>query len=111
SRNQPSAPSRGRLGGMQRTQILLVVTGLAAALAPHPGCAEAQGQTRNGANPPVLVTADELQFDQDLGLTVAKGHVELNQNDQTLLADTVTYNQRTDTVTAAGHVNLVEPSG
>jgi LPS-assembly protein len=96
---------------MRRTQILLVATGLAAALASQPGCAEAQGQTRNGANPPVLVTADELQYDQDLGLTVAKGHVELNQNDQTLLADTVTYNQRTDTVTASGHVSLVEPSG
>ncbi len=60
---------------------------------------------------PVLVSADELQYDQDLGLTIAKGHVELDQSDQILLADTVTYNQRTDTVTASGHVSLLQPTG
>ena len=59
----------------------------------------------------MLVTADELQYDQDLGLVVAKGHVELSQNEQILLADTVTYNQRTDTVTASGHVSLMQPTG
>ncbi|HEY1503129.1 MAG TPA: LPS assembly protein LptD [Stellaceae bacterium] len=60
---------------------------------------------------PVLVTADELQYQQDLGLVVAKGHVELSQDDQILLADTVTYNQRTDTVTASGHVSMTQPTG
>ncbi len=59
----------------------------------------------------MLVTADELQYDQDLSLVVAKGHVELSQNDQVLLADTVTYNQRTDTVTASGHVSMTQPTG
>ena len=63
------------------------------------------------ASTPVLVTADEVQYDQDLGLIVAKGHVELSQNDQILLADTVTYNQRTDTVTASGHVSMLQPTG
>jgi LPS-assembly protein len=60
---------------------------------------------------PVLVTADELQYQQDLGLVIAKGHVELSQNDQILLADTVTYNQRTDTVTASGNVSITQPTG
>jgi len=96
---------------MRRAQILLVAAGLAVALAPQHAHAEAATPAPNGSSPPVLVTADELQYDQDLGLTVAKGHVELSQRDQTLLADTVTYNQRTDTVTAAGHVSLTEPSG
>ena len=59
----------------------------------------------------MLVTADELQYDQDLGLIIAKGHVELSQDDQILLADTVTYNQRTDTVTASGHVSMTQPTG
>jgi LPS-assembly protein len=63
------------------------------------------------AEKPVLVSADQLQYDQDLGLTIAKGHVELDENDQILLADAVTYNQRTDTVTASGHVSLLQPSG
>jgi LPS-assembly protein len=96
---------------MRRARILVVAAGLTALLAPQQGRAEVQGQAESGATPPVLVTADELQYDQGLGLTVAKGHVELNQRDQTLLADTVTYNQRTDTVTASGHVSLVEPTG
>ncbi len=60
---------------------------------------------------PVLFTADEVQYDQDLGLVIAKGHVELNQRDQVVLADTVTYNQKTDTVTASGNVSLLEPTG
>ena len=47
----------------------------------------------------------------ELGLIVANGHVEISQNDQVLLADTVTYNQRTDTVTASGHVSLLQPTG
>ena len=34
-----------------------------------------------------------------------------SQNDQVLLADTVTYNQRTDTVTASGHVSMHQPTG
>lgn len=60
---------------------------------------------------PVLFSADEVQYDDELGLVVAKGHVEISQRDQILLADTVTYNQRTDTVTASGHVTLLQPSG
>ncbi len=60
---------------------------------------------------PVLFSADEVQYDQDLGLTVARGHVELDQADNILLADAVTYNQRSDTVTASGHVALLQPTG
>jgi LPS-assembly protein len=60
---------------------------------------------------PYLVAADEVQFDQDLGVVVARGHVDISQGNQVLLADTVTYNQRTDTVTASGHVSLLEPDG
>ena len=60
---------------------------------------------------PYLVTADDVQFDDELGLVIAKGHVEISQNDQVLLADVVTYNQRTDTATASGHVSLLQPSG
>lgn len=60
---------------------------------------------------PVLLVADELQNDEDLGLVVARGHVELSQKDQIVLADTITYNQKTDTVTASGNVSLLQPTG
>jgi len=65
----------------------------------------------HASNKPVLFQSDQVEYDQDLGLTVARGHVELDQVDQILLADTVTYNQRTDTVTASGHVSLLQPNG
>jgi LPS-assembly protein len=96
---------------MRGAKILVVIGGLMAVAATPPGRAVAQEPAKGGNATPVLVTADELQYDQDLGLTVAKGHVQLSQNEQILLADTVTYNQRTDTVTASGHVSLVQPGG
>src|SRR5205814_5280931 len=69
----------------------------------------AGGHRERGA--PVLFQADEVQYDDQLGLTVAKGHVEISQNGQVLLADTVSYNQHADTVTASGHVSLLQPTG
>jgi LPS-assembly protein len=60
---------------------------------------------------PMLFSADEVQYESQLGLVIAKGHVELNQDQQILLADTVTYNERTDTATASGHVSLLQPTG
>jgi LPS-assembly protein len=71
----------------------------------------AAGAPSGAGQTPMLFSADEVQYDEDLGLVVAKGNVEISQADQILLADTVTYNQRTDTVTASGHVSLLQPSG
>ena len=66
---------------------------------------------RQNANAPIVLRADEIEHNDDLGLTIARGHVEVSQNGDVLLADTVTYNQRTDTVTASGHVSLSQPTG
>ena len=82
----------------------------AAALAAIAAPAAAQ-TAEHASNKPVLFQADQVEYDQDLGITIARGHVELDQVDQILLADTVTYNQRTDTVTASGHVSLLQPGG
>lgn len=60
---------------------------------------------------PVLFRADRVQHDRELGVIVATGNVEINQGDRTLLADSVTYNQRADRVTASGNVSMLEPSG
>jgi LPS-assembly protein len=60
---------------------------------------------------PVLLTADELIYDETLGTVTARGGVELEQNGRILLADTVTYSQRGNTVTASGNISLLEPSG
>jgi LPS-assembly protein len=74
----------------------------------------AEAQTNPGAassNAPILFRADEVEYDEQLALTVARGHVEISQGGQVLLADTVSYNQRTDTITASGHVSLSQPTG
>jgi LPS-assembly protein len=62
-------------------------------------------------NAPITFQADEVEYDDKLALTIAKGHVEISQSGQVLLADQVTYNQRTDTVTASGHVSFILPTG
>jgi LPS-assembly protein len=94
---------------MSGGRVLSIIAGLG--LLATAGAALAQNPHRALGSAPILFTADEVQYDQDLGLTVAKGNVELTQKDETLLADTVTYNQRTDTVTASGNVSLLEPNG
>jgi LPS-assembly protein len=60
---------------------------------------------------PVLLSADEVSYDRDLGVVTARGHVELSQGERILLADTLTYNERTGTVAASGNVSLLEPTG
>src|SRR5581483_3953154 len=92
-----------------------VLASAAAALLWSAGLAAAQlsagGAANQNRNAPVVFQADEVRTDDQLGLTVAKGHVEISQANEVLLADTVSYNQHTDTVTASGHVSLLMPTG
>jgi len=96
---------------MTRGGICLALAAGLAVLALAGEVRAAGNEARPTTSQPLLFTADEVQYDQDLGLTVAKGNVEISEGDQILLADTVTYNQRTDTVTATGHVSLMQPTG
>ena len=63
------------------------------------------------ADLPALIEAEEINYDENLGVITAKGNVEISQNERVLQADTVSYNMRSDVVTASGNVRLVEPSG
>jgi LPS-assembly protein len=83
---------------------------------PQPEPAPPTPQRRSGRRgeqerEPIVFAADEVQYDQELAIVVARGNVEIAEGQRILLADTVTYNQRTDTVTASGHVRLLEPTG
>src|SRR5579872_5140375 len=62
-------------------------------------------------NKPVLLTADNVSYDEPGATAIATGHVEVVQGDTIVLADKVTYNQNTDMVHATGHVNVLEPTG
>ncbi|OWJ67776.1 LPS-assembly protein LptD [Inquilinus limosus] len=64
-----------------------------------------------GQQQPPVISADELIYDQTLGLVTARGKVEIHQNHQIVRADQVTYNQKTQVVAASGHVTMVQPGG
>ncbi|MCZ6859875.1 MAG: LPS assembly protein LptD, partial [Alphaproteobacteria bacterium] len=60
---------------------------------------------------PVLITADEVNYDRKRGIVVAKGNVEVSQGARVLKANSLIYNQKTKTVIAYGNVSLSEPTG
>jgi LPS-assembly protein len=55
--------------------------------------------------------ADEVGHDENLGIFVARGHVEILREGKVVKADVVTYNERTKRITASGNVALIEPDG
>jgi LPS-assembly protein len=75
--------------------------------------APAGAQEKNSALPgdPVLFKADQLRHERKLGIVIARGNVEITQNDRVLRADTISYNQKTDTLKATGNIVLMEPTG
>ena len=59
----------------------------------------------------INVIADEFGHDEELGIFVARGNVEILSDGKIVKADVVTYNERTKRITAAGNVAIVEPDG
>jgi LPS-assembly protein len=59
----------------------------------------------------VLISADQMIYDESLGVMTASGNVEIAQGGRVLLADAVTYNLRAKVVSASGNITLLEPSG
>ncbi|WP_051243793.1 LPS-assembly protein LptD [Thalassobaculum salexigens] len=93
---------------MTRTQLLAAILVLVSALA---STARVAAQDVNVEETPVLLVADEVVYDESLGIVTARGNVELSQGPRVLLADIVSYNRKADTVIASGNVSLMEPSG
>jgi len=91
---------------MRRALIVVCVALLAAAPA-----AVAQNLPSGAKTTPILITADEVNYDRERSLIIAKGNVEISQGPRVLRADSVIYNQKTKTVTAVGKVSLSEPGG
>jgi LPS-assembly protein len=75
---------------------------------PAPAVAQPAGPTQNA---PVTFTADEVQYDQNAALVVARGRVEAFQGGRILRADELTYNRNTGVATARGNVQLIEADG
>jgi LPS-assembly protein len=98
---------------MRPWRVLAILFSSLLAVAASPAAAQVSlgGAHKQNANTPVMLRADEIEYNEQLALMIARGHVEISQNGEVLLADTATYNQRTDTITASGHVSLSQPTG
>ncbi|BAI72080.1 organic solvent tolerance protein [Azospirillum sp. B510] len=72
---------------------------------------QATGAEAGSKQDPVLLTADQVTFDEVNSLVTASGNVELAQGKRSVRADKITYNQKTKVVIATGKIRLVEPSG
>jgi LPS-assembly protein len=94
--------------GTASLMLAAMPTAQAQQKSPHRGSSSTDAQ----GNPvPVLFSADDVNYDDQLGITTARGNVEITQGGRTLLADVVSYNERTDTVTASGHVTILQETG
>ena len=60
---------------------------------------------------PMLLQADQLVYDSDGQTVSAVGHVEIVDDTRILDADNVTYDQKNDKVTASGHVSITDARG
>ena len=93
--------TRGLLRGIMLACGLLVLA----------GAARAQEAGEPAGEIPVLLLADEVTYDRELGIVTARGNVEISRGDRVLHADTVSYNEVSRTVTASGNVSLTDDSG
>ncbi len=59
----------------------------------------------------LLMTADEVIYDQASDTVIASGNVEVAQSGRVLHADSIHYRRGDDVVTASGNVALREPTG
>jgi len=59
----------------------------------------------------MLLAADELIYNNDTGVVVASGGVQIDYGNYKLVADRVEYDQRTSRMQAFGSVEMIEPTG
>jgi LPS-assembly protein len=82
----------------------------APAVQPFGGIAGGSSQPVD-RNAPVTFTAEEVEYDREKGLVIARGRVEAWQGERLLRADEFTYDRNTGIATARGNVQLLEPDG
>ncbi|MGA3004983.1 MAG: LPS assembly protein LptD [Acetobacteraceae bacterium] len=60
---------------------------------------------------PVTFTADEVEYDRDNSMVIARGHVEVWQAGRIVRADQMSFNRQTGVVVAIGNVVIMQPDG
>lgn len=90
---------------------------LAMPLAPRTALAQLDRLSRIGSAPPtardepVTFMADQVQYDREKSLVIARGKVEAWQGGRVVQADQMTFDRSTGVVVAAGNVVMLEPGG
>jgi LPS-assembly protein len=101
---------------MTRRRMLLAAFASAACFFPlRPSLAQEPatpaGAGAQAPNSGILLQADQIVYDGDGQTVSAVGHVEIVDDGRILNADNVTYDQKSDRVTATGHVSLTDAKG
>ena len=98
---------------MTKAFAWLVFASLLALCVPEAGAQQTVGSTDPGGalTGDVLMSADEIVYEQDSDTVVASGAVEIAQGGRVLRADLVRYRRSDGVVTASGEVALLEPGG
>ena len=94
-------------GGEWRRRI--VSAALGAALGGL--AAAAPAQTQDAVPQPVVLAAKDIRYEQNAGIVIASGNVEVTAGGRILLADRVRFDTRTDVVSAEGNVSVLEADG
>ena len=76
-----------------------------------PGAAAPVAPATAEENPPVALESEEIGYDQEHHIVIARGKVEAAQGNYVLMADQVTYYQLRNLVVAEGNVVMMQPSG
>lgn len=71
----------------------------------------APAHAAESADPPILFNADHLTYDDKADTVTADGHVELAQDGRLVKADRMVYNRANGVVTAEGNVKMWETTG
>ena len=94
-----------------RSLLLVAFVGFVMAYSPVSAQTLVREFDADEAGKYVVINADSLTYDENLGTITASGNVEISQGHRLLIADTISYNEGQDMMTASGNVTLMEPSG
>lgn len=106
---------RGLLRGLAQAGVVAVLAGIALPAtaqdaAPPTGDAPAAA-ARPDLTGPIAFEADQVSYAYDPEVVTASGNVVLRRADQSVRADTVTWDRRSGRIVATGNIRLVDADG
>ncbi len=93
------------------TVVLAALLGTTALVSAPSVKAYAQSLPQGNPDAELLLSADELVYDNDAKVVTARGAVQMEYDGYNVVAERVSYNQQTRRVKAFGNVEIIEPDG